>query len=375
MGRSEPSNPAALRPGDYPAAAGIPAAPKPVPSLRPVPVGGYAVQHGWRLLLRDLEINPAHVLRRAQLPGDLFARDNAQLDSQQYFRLWAALEAEAGASAVPLPLRIGQALSADWFDPALFAALCSTDLNAALLRIAKYKRLVAPMALQVDISAQRTTLTLEWLDKRCPPPAVLMAFELVFFVQLARLATRCRVQPLALACPLQLGHADAYAAHFGLVVGRADSPTLSFSAEDACRPFLTANHGMWSFFEPGLRKRLHELDRQATMSDRLRSTLLEALPAGDLSMVSICKKLGVSSRTLQRRLNDEGCSFQQTLDQVRTSLARHYLQSSSMTGAEISFLLGFEDPNSFVRAFHGWTGTTPQSARATGGASLMNSPA
>jgi AraC-like DNA-binding protein len=123
---------------------------------------------------------------------------------------------------------------------------------------------------------------------------------------------------------------------------------------------------MWSFFEPGLRKRLHELDRQATMRDRVYSTLLEALPAGDLSMAAICKKLGVSTRTLQRRLNDEGCSFQQTLDQVRTSLAQHYLQSSSMTGAEISFLLGFEDPNSFVRAFQGWTGTTPQSARGTG---------
>ena len=366
MGRSDSSDAVAQRLRSDAPADGIRVAAKPVSSLRPVAVGGYAVQHGWRLLLRDLEINPAHVLRRAQLPGDLFARDNVQLDSQQYFRLWAALEDEAGASALPLPLRIGQALSADWFDPALFAALCSTDLNAALLRIANYKRLVAPMTLQVDISAQRTTLTLEWLDKRCPPPPVLMAFELVFFVQLVRMATRCRVQPLALTCPLPLGHADVYAEHFGLDVDRADALTLVFSAEDACRPFLTANHGMWSFFEPGLRKRLHELDRQATMRDRVYSTLLEALPAGDLSMAVICKKLGVSTRTLQRRLNDEGCSFQQTLDQVRTSLARHYLQNSSMTGAEISFLLGFEDPNSFVRAFQGWTGTTPQSARGTG---------
>ena len=54
----------------------------------------------------------------------------------------------------------------------------------------------------------------------------------------------------------------------------------------------------------------------------------------------------------------------QTLDSVRGELAQHYLSHSTMTGSEISFLLGFEDPNSFVRAFHGWTGITPQTARS-----------
>ena len=81
-------------------------------------------------------------------------------------------------------------------------------------------------------------------------------------------------------------------------------------------------------------------------------------------MDAVCRKLGVSTRTLQRRLRDEGSSFQKTLDEVRQSLAQHYLQQSAMTGAEISFLLGFEDPSSFVRAFQGWTGVTPQSVRA-----------
>jgi AraC-like DNA-binding protein len=335
---------------------------------RPAAAGGYAVWHGWRLLLQDLALHPANVLRRAQLPGDLFARDSASLDTPQYFKLWTALEAEAetGDRADPaaLPLRIAQAMSADWFEPALFAALCSADLNAALTRIAKYKRLVAPMALQVDTTPQHTRLTLAWLDKTLPPPPVLVAFELVFFVQLARLATRSPVQPIGLVCPPPLGHETQYEAYFGCKVTAGAVPTVIFRAEDANRPFLTANHGMWSFFEPALRKRLHDLDRQATMTERVRSALLEALPAGDLAMDTICRKLGVSSRTMQRRLRDESGSFQRTLDQVRESLAQHYLAHSAMTGAEISFLLGFEDPNSFVRAFQAWTGTTPQTARA-----------
>jgi AraC-like DNA-binding protein len=333
---------------------------------RTAAAGGYPVWHGWRLLLQDLGLHPASVLRRAQLPGDLFARNSASLDTPQYFRLWTALEAEATDqdAAAPLPLRIAQAMSADWFDPALFAALCSADLSAALLRIARYKRLVAPMTLQVDTTPQRTTLALAWLDKTVPPPPVLVAFELVFFVQLARLATRSRVEPIALLSPAPWGQATPYDAYFGCRLTQGPIPTVSFSAEDASRPFLTANHGMWSFFEPGLRRRLHDLDRQATMAERVRSALLEALPAGDLSMDAVCRKLGVSSRTLQRRLQVEGSSFQQTLDRVRTALAQHYLEHSALSGAEISFLLGFEDPNSFVRAFQAWTGTTPQAARA-----------
>lgn len=62
-------------------------------------------------------------------------------------------------------------------------------------------------------------------------------------------------------------------------------------------------------------------------------------------------------------MREEGSSFQQTLDALRHSLANHDLHHSSLSGTEISFLLGFEDPNSFVRAFQTWSGSTPQAVR------------
>lgn len=55
-------------------------------------------------------------------------------------------------------------------------------------------------------------------------------------------------------------------------------------------------------------------------------------------------------------MREEGSSFQRTLDALRNSLAHHYLRNSSLSGTEISFLLGFENPNSFVRAFQAWSG-------------------
>jgi AraC-like DNA-binding protein len=331
---------------------------------------GYTVSRAWRLLLKDLGLHPAAVLQRARLPGDLFCRESATLDSLQYFRLLTALEEEsneADADAtgfVPLPLRFAKAMSADWFDAALFAALCSADLNAALVRISKYKPLVAPISLKVDITPLTTRLTLEWLDKAVPPPLIAVAIELVFFVQLARLATRSPVQPVNLVSPVPLDPVSKYESYFGCSIETGQLPSLVFSAVDAQRLFLTADHGMWSFFEPALSKRLHDLHIKASMTERVRSALLEGLPAGNVAMDAICRKLGVSSRTLQRRLHGEGSGYQQILDNVRMSLAKHYLEFSSMNGAEISFLLGFEDPNSFVRAFHGWTGTTPQASRS-----------
>jgi len=325
----------------------------------------FSVWPAWKVLLQDAGVNGANVLRRAKLPGDLFARESVRLDAATYFRLWEAIEEEAGNAGGPAPLRFAQTMSTDWFNPELFVALCSEDMNGALARLAKYKS--GPMALKLEHDARRTTAALEFLDRALTPPRVLMAFKLVFFVQLARLATRSPVHPLRVGWPapvLSARDASAYANWFGVAVEDLPVPTVVFAAEDTQRPFLTANHGMWKFFEPALRQRLADLEKHASTVERVRGALVEALPAGEVSMQAVCRKLGLSARTLQRRLQEEGSSFQQTLDAVRNSLAHHYLHHSSLSGTEISFLLGFEDPNSFVRAFQTWTGSTPHAVRS-----------
>lgn len=80
-------------------------------------------------------------------------------------------------------------------------------------------------------------------------------------------------------------------------------------------------------------------------------------------MDTIAGKLMLSKRTLQRRIDAEGPSFQRILDRTHTDLAVHHLEHTALTVGEISFLLGFSEPNSFYRAFRAWTGATPESAR------------
>ncbi|AXI04720.1 AraC family transcriptional regulator [Aquirhabdus parva] len=319
--------------------------------------------------MQDAGLATSPVLRRAQLPADLFTRQNVRLNSIDFSKLWEAIEAEADAidAAVPAPLQIAKVMSSDWFDPELFAALCSANLGSALERIAKYVKLIAPMVIQVKHTPAHTTVTIDFLDHTQTMPSVFLVFKLVLFVQLARLATRSPVQPLQVSWPVSpsLDIVSAiYTSYFGIPVTDAPLATLVFAAADIERPFLTENHKMWLFFEPSLRQRLADLDRSAGMAERVRSTLLEALPAGEVSMLMVSRRLAVSTRTLQRRLQDEGTTFQQILDTLRDSLAHHYLRNTEMSSAEISFLLGFEDSNSFARAFQTWTGKTPQTVRS-----------
>ena len=67
----------------------------------------------------------------------------------------------------------------------------------------------------------------------------------------------------------------------------------------------------------------------------------------------------MSARTLQRRLTDAGITFQQLVEDTRRDLARHYLKQSAVELNEAAYLLGYEDANSFFRAFHVWEGTSP----------------
>ncbi len=321
----------------------------------------YTVGPGWRVFLTDLGLNPANVLKRAGLPGDLFGRQRAALYTDEYFRMWDAIADELGEP--PLPQRVAQALAVEAFDPPLFAAMCSPDLNTALDRIAHYKRLMAPMALHLKQTDAATRLEVAWLDQTRTPPSLLIAMELVFFTQLARIGTRSNVIPREVEAPIALEPERDYRAFFGVRAKRGASVAVVFARSDAVRPFLTANETMWTFFEPELQRTLAELDSAATLADRVRSALLELIPAGLASIESVAKRLGTSARTLQRKLKREGSNFQSTLNDVRKELAMHYLKSSQMSGAEISFLLGFDDPNSFFRAFRNWTGGTPAQTR------------
>ncbi|MEL6613820.1 MAG: AraC family transcriptional regulator, partial [Bacteroidota bacterium] len=127
-------------------------------------------------------------------------------------------------------------------------------------------------------------------------------------------------------------------------------------------PFLTADAEAWRFYEPVLEQRLSELNG-AALQERVRAALIEMLPSGRGSVEHVAEALAMSARSLQRHLRRENTTFQKTLAATRAQLAKHYLRSPEVTSTEVALLLGYDDPNSFFRAFRAWTGTTPERAR------------
>jgi AraC-like DNA-binding protein len=325
--------------------------------------GAFDVPVGIRALLSDLGVVPANVLRRASLPGDLLARPGVTLVPAEFYAFFEAIEAEADDPN--LPIALGRAISVEVFDPPIFAALCSPNLTVAAERIAQYKKLIGPLRLNVAQGPAGTTLTLVWPAPH-NPPQVLAISELVFWVALGRIATRTDIRPVRVTTAVPPLDMRAYEDYLGVAITHAAQESITFSVMDARRPFLTANERTWEFFEPELRRRLAELDDDASTAERARSALVQLLPAGRATMPAVAGELAISTRTLQRRLREENTSFQAVLSQTREALARHYLESGRLTAGEISFLLGYNDPNSFYRAFHSWTGQTPQDSRTLG---------
>jgi AraC-like DNA-binding protein len=122
---------------------------------------------------------------------------------------------------------------------------------------------------------------------------------------------------------------------------------------------------MLAIVAPQLEAELAEQLAQKTVSEQAKGVLKRLLAGRRPGIQEVAKELRLSSRTLQRRLTALGVTFQGLLEDARRELARHYLLHSSLELNETAYLLGYEDANSFFRAFHHWEGTSPGQWRLT----------
>jgi AraC-like DNA-binding protein len=129
-------------------------------------------------------------------------------------------------------------------------------------------------------------------------------------------------------------------------------------------PMAHANRSLNLAFERHAQSLLVRLRRHDSASNRTRAIIFAELQSGDPSMESIARKLGMSTATLRRRLDDEGTTHRQILDEVRSGLAKRYLREGKLAIREVSAMLGFAHVTAFYKAFRRWSGGgTPASFR------------
>ena len=115
---------------------------------------------------------------------------------------------------------------------------------------------------------------------------------------------------------------------------------------------------------PHFENQLKEGRARKSILGQVKWVLRRLLSGSRPDLLMIAKELGMSERTLQRRITEEGTTFRQLLNETRHELVRQYLGNASVEITEAAFLIGYEDPNSFYRAFRSWEGKTPAEWRA-----------
>ncbi len=313
--------------------------------------------------IAGLGVDFARVLRQANLARSRFEGGKARVTTAEYFALWRALEQVGGAPN--LGLRIGSEVQPHQQHVASMAALHSPNLGEALKKLARDKRLVCPEQITIDVVRGEARLRFEWLLAGEEPPTLLIDGVFAGTLLLARRGTGKPIAPRRIELARRRADEAMLRGHFGCDL-RFDAPLdlLVFDASALDEPFVTHNAELLEVIVPGLEAALREGAAARSLADDVRSTLGRRIAGERPAVEKVARELGMSPRTLQRRLEELGTSYQYLLDDVRRRSARRLLANTDLDASEVAFLLGFEELNSFTRAFHGWEGTTPTRWRA-----------
>jgi AraC-like DNA-binding protein len=166
---------------------------------------------------------------------------------------------------------------------------------------------------------------------------------------------------------LRFSHADPGhgSAEYLRVLGVAptfDAPRhcASFEATLLAMPIPNADTSLYPLLRQHAERLLEERAAQGDcLVARVSAALQPRLTTGDARLAPVAAELGLSARTLQRKLADAGASFQQVLDAVRFRLAQDYLRQRHLSLVDIAFKLGFQEQSAFTHAFREWSGMNP----------------
>jgi AraC-like DNA-binding protein len=314
--------------------------------------------------LEDLGLSPVAVLRRAGLPADLFSQTRIWVSTDEMFGLYNAIHDLSGDLAIGL--KLGSVERIERYDPVAIAALYTRSFRDALDKLARYKRLTCPEEIRIFTRGNECSVEFVWLLADQPEPPTLVDTCFAWVVAIGRRGTDSRLNPLRVEFQRPKTNPKLYQEHFECpVTFSAKHNKLFFRKEDLQQPFVTHNQDLLELVAPQLEAELTQQLADKSLKERVKGTLKKLIAGHRPRLEEVARELRVSSRTLQRSLLTEQVTFHEVMEEARRELARHYLVQPSLQLNETAYLLGYEDPNSFIRAFHKWEGTSPGEWRAS----------
>jgi AraC-like DNA-binding protein len=308
--------------------------------------------------LEDAGLSPAAILRQAHLPIGLFSQERVLLTTEEFFALYRAI---AEVSQDPtIGLKLGSENRIELYDPIAIAAICTRSFRDAVGRIGRYKQLTCPEKLELVERGNECAVHFTWFRADEEEPAMLVDVCFAWILTIARRGTGRLIHPKRVEFERPESHRGIYERHFHCPIQfKAARNVLVFHKADVDADFATYNADLLAAVAPQLEAELKQQLAEKDLREQVKGTLKRLLAGQRPAVEHVARELRLSTRTLQRRLTEDGVTFQQLMEEARRELARHYLLHSSLELNETAYLLGYEDANSFFRAFHAWEGTTP----------------
>ena len=295
-----------------------------------------------------------NILEKAGISNILW-KEEIQFSTEEYYLFLKEIDEVITDEQI---LVISNVDNLNMFIPSFFAALSSKNGLEGIKRLAKYKKLIGPVFLEIKEFEEivQVQYFFEQREKELPRFAVLN--EQLMLINLLNKGIGKRISPVSVTSPFEYG--ELLTKEINATINKAKQNEVIFSMKDLKKPFLTANNIMVEYLEPQLKQKLAEMESETfeTFASRVQKKLFQLIPSGCFGLENVAEEFGISARTVQRNLDVENIKFNQVVKNVQKIMTLNYLESKELSIEEIAYLVGYTETSSFYRAFKGWTGKT-----------------
>jgi AraC-like DNA-binding protein len=323
------------------------------------------------LMLMHLTLDEAElkaVLAHAGLPERLLDDLDGAIPIECVARLLASAAKVTGKPA--LGLHIGQEFSFEMLDVLGMLVCNSPDLRTAVTHLCHYMPLISQLTrFELREEGPRARIVMH-LPEELAQLRNLFIGEFcaaVFFATTRRLVDgdfRIRALRSHLPTPAWMDEYHRVLGDEAEMLFNADEDSLEFDSDLLDLPMKRHSPGLYRQIREQAARRLARQPQPDTTAGAVRLLMEELLGERLIDLPTIAERMDLMPRTLQRRLKEEGTTFQAIYDSCRRECAQHYLRDSADSNIEtLAAMLGYSEPANFYRAFKGWFGVAPNEFR------------
>ena len=314
---------------------------------------------------RQKKVDVDTLLKKSGLSVNAITDESIQFDVQNQIK-FVELVADASGDSL-FGFHLAYAYDPREIGLLYYVAASAETLWESLLRIERYSTILNEGVKLTIKRGKSFRLRLQYSGVARHTDTHQIEFWIASLIRIFRHLTRRDLKPLH----VRLVHArnEEKQEIAKLILGNIETGTgideIYFPPKSWGAPIVTAdrylNRLCVKFCEETLARRE---TKASPLKVKVENSIASLLPHGKVRIDMVSAKLGMSSKTLARKLSSEGHSFGEILSNLRFALAHRYLADRTLSISKIAWLLGYAESAAFTRAFRRWAGIAPRAARA-----------